>query len=54
MCVSLSLASMFIVAVSLSHVCQICHLNNVCVLHVGVCVGVPQAFVRILGGCVLT
>lgn len=24
-----------------------------CVLYVGVCVGVPQAFVRILGGCVL-
>lgn len=28
-------------------------LNNACVLYVGVCVGVPQAFVRILGGCVL-
>lgn len=26
--------------------------NTVCVLYVGGCVGVPQAFVRILSGCV--
>ncbi len=30
----------------------VCVCECVCVLYVGVCVGVPQAFVRILGGCV--
>lgn len=54
MCLSLSSVHAHSVAASLSQVYRFAIINNVRVLYVGVCVGVPQAFVRILGGCVLT